>query len=309
MNTELEEKIWQEAFGGKFKENTVEYKHKEDTLICSHCDSDNIMFNCAEGNTCGDCGTVINHFLQFSNYTFDELLVSKPVYKAFNTRLQKIQEWMSWSNSEKNEYRLKQYTAELCRMLNVSEKISEGVSDLVVKVMNCIKEKNGGPKRSRVKNGIIISCINYVSKQNQVQINYIDLAKKLDLDVKYISKADKLLMELNCLNENILNKTEDPLEHIKNVVIKYKLNLRISNIEEFVEKARVLVQICEDNDVLLDHTPLSIGCCCFYYVIKNSDIEVDIKMFAGMFELSNVTLLKTYNKLKLLKSKIDKLLF
>jgi transcription initiation factor TFIIIB Brf1 subunit/transcription initiation factor TFIIB len=306
---DLEEEIWKIAFSSK-KSNSKDAI--EQSGRCSNCESDNIMYDCSEGNVCGDCGLVINKFIELSSYSFEETDPYKQSklssFSPQNSRLRKIQEWMSWTNTEKNEYKLKKYTRELCEQLHIYENIIEGTCELVVKVMNTIKDKNDGPKRSRVKDGIIISCIYYISKDNNITLNYLELAKKINLDIKYVSKADKILLELNFLNDKIINKTENPCDYITNVIKKYSLHNRINNIEALVEKTRVLIDICEDNDILLDHTPLSIGCSCFYYILlKTQSIDIDLKMFADMFGLSSVTIIKTFNKLKSLENKIDKL--
>ena len=309
MEIDIEE-IWKDAMSiTNSQENEVILNQKEKESRCNYCDSDNIIYDCSI--ICGDCGTVINYFVEYSSYSFEEPIQVPYRAQQFNSsssRLKKMQEWMAYTNTEKNEYKLKEYIRDLCVKLQIQENIIESVCLLVNKVMNSIKDKNDGPKRSRVKDGIIISCIYYISKEHNLQLKYAELAKKINLDTKYISKADKILMELNFLNEDIVNKMVEPIDYIKSVVKKYTLHTKISNLNDFIDTTQVLINICEDNDILVDHTPLSIGCCCFYYILKHNNVEVDTSIFADMFGISNVTLIKTYNKLKILQNKINKLL-
>jgi transcription initiation factor TFIIIB Brf1 subunit/transcription initiation factor TFIIB len=308
MDEDIIESIWKQASLAK---GDVENRSEMfQNTICMNCESDNIIYECIDGNVCGDCGTVIDRYSQFSTYSYEEpVTYTKSLAKVYtSSRLQKMQEWMAYTNKEKNEYKLKMYIRDLCEKLQIQDSIIDNVCELVNKVMNSIKDKNDGPKRSRVKDGIIISCIYYISKEHNLQLNYAELAKKINLDIKYISKADKILMELTFLNEDIINKIEDPMDYIKNIVNKHALHSKINNLQIILNTTQVLIDVCEDNDILLDHTPLSIGCTCFYYVLIREQIDVDIILFSEMFGLSNVTLVKTYNKLKNLKSKIEKFL-
>lgn len=293
---------------------------EKDNIRCPNCENqncDNYMYD-NESIICEECGYVIEG-VEYSNYSFETPVDYKaPTYTKGFQKIQKLQEWMSWTNTEKNEYKLKKYTKTFCENLNINTSLVESVCQLVVKVMSSIRKKNDGPKRSRVKDGIIISCISYVSKENNLinssgVYNYLDLAKKINLDIKYVSKADKILMELNLLNKEISCKTEDPIDYIKYIVNKYnipiaELSNNNINTSELLEKVSLLINICEDNDILLDHTPLSIGVACFYYVLHKFNIEIDVKTFASIFNLSVVTVTKTFNKLKKLEIKIDKML-
>lgn len=260
-------------------------------------------------STCNSCGLMLNDNQEFSNYSYEEPIQYKSSYTGNNTRLKKMQEWMMWTNEEKTEYKLNKYTKELCDKLQIHEQFVDAVCNLVSQVMNAIKSSCDGPKRSRVKDGIIIVCIYYISKGSSNVYSYIDLAKKIDLNMKYISKADKVLMEL--INSNKLNlssdfmdnfyKTENPIDYVTKIIDKYQLNINKQILDQVIE----LINICEDNDILLDHTPLSVGVSCFYYILDINNIEINVKMFSELYDLSMVTVLKTFNKLKLHKSNFE----
>lgn len=259
---------------------------------------------------CCDCGLVLNNDRLSMNGSFETSVAPAPVYsnKFKNNRINKMQEWYMWSNEEKNTYKLKEYTRSLCNRLKIFEGLINCVVDTVVTVMDKIK-KNEGTKRARVKDGIIVTCIYYVSKDTMTPYSYVEMSKTLSLDMKYITRAERTLLEL--INSKRLHldnisvlETEKPYDYIVNAIKRH--DIRIS--QDILRKIRVLIDICEDNDLLLDHTPLSIGVCCFYYVLKHSDITVDVKMFSEMYALSMVTVIKTYNKLKVHSEKINKIL-
>ena len=277
-------------------------------MVCSECKSYNI-YNENDNSICSECGLVITEYNLSSQPVYDSQMYtnqsssSKTTFS--NNKLKKMQEWYMWTNEEKNIYKLKMYTRELCVKLQISETIIPSITDTVTFVMDIIK-KNEGTKRARVKDGIIVFCIHYVSKDSHIQYSYIDLSKKLSLDIKYVTKAERIILELiNSkklnLNKKLVLQIKQPLEYVLDTI--NKKSLKVS--DEIVSNVKLLIEICEDNDLLLDHTPLSIGVCCFYYVLKNKNITIDLKMFSELYDLSIVTVIKTYNKLKMYEKQIS----
>lgn len=296
-------KLW-EVFDKHYPSNVIIQNNINTDKMCKECDS--ILYN----SICNNCGLISNNNQEYSSYNFEEPLQIK-TRNYSNNKLMKIQEWMMWTNEEKIEYKLNKYTKELCEKLQISEYLVDSVCNLVSQIMMAIKNSCDGPKRSRVKDGIIIICIYYISKGTSTIYSYIELAKKINLNMKYISKADKLLMEL--INSNKLKlspefmenvfKTENPIDYVIKIIDKYKLVINKQILDQVIE----LISICEDNDILLDHTPLSIGVSCFYYILDMNNIDINVKMFSELYDLSIVTVLKTFNKLKQYKSNLENL--
>ena len=310
-------KIWDDLY------NQVSF-NRNPKVTASNIENTNIILNCTNCNSiniatvCYDCGLVLNNDrildTSITEYQSDKIESRSVSFKTNSSlkginKLIKIQEWNMWTKEEKNNYKLKIYIKELCSKLKIIESLFDSIIDTVIIVMDIIK-KNEGTKRAKVKDGIIIICIYYVSKNTCTPYFYTDLAKLIDLNIKYITKSEKIILELiNSgklkLDKMTMLKTHNPYEYVMNIINKN--NIKISN--HILIKVKILIEICEDNDLLLDHTPLAIGVCCFYYIIKmQNDINVDIKMFSELYNLSIVTVIKTYNKLKIYDDKIQKLL-
>lgn len=279
----------------------IQNEIKINTIICNNCNSENILENTYE-ITCDNCGLVLKSDFCVNSQSF---VISEPIKKTYSNiksaKLKKMQDWYMWSNDEKAQYKLSLYTKNICEKLELPEFMYENICQIVQKVMDAIK-KQDGTKRARVKDGIILVCIQYVYNHVNDVIHKptaIELAKKINLDVKYITKAEKIVLELINMIPNILNKTvildiKKPMDYVNHVNIKY--NLQIPNT--ILTKVEYLIFKCEQKDILLDHTPLSIGVCCLYYILKINNIEIDLKLFSNIYNLSVVTVMKTYNKLK-----------
>lgn len=286
--------------------NTLQMNNIE---TCYNCKGDNINCN---GNEyiCSDCGLILREDrLNTSCASFDvqQPQTSNKNYLS-NSKLSKMQEWYMWSNEEKNVYKLKLYVRNLCQKLKIIECLVENIVDTVVMVMDSIK-RNDGTKRARVKDGIIVCCIYYVSKDTQTPYSYVTIANQLTLDIKYVTRAERIILELINSKKLHLNKktvlnTKKPFEYITETIKRNGLKVD----DNVLDQVKTLINITEDNDILLDHTPLSIGVCCFYYILQLRNIDIDIKVFSDLYDLSAVTVLKTYNKLKVYDNQIQRML-
>lgn len=315
-NTSYLETIWKEFdtlnnTQNEFTSITPPSNINNSHLECKNCESKNIKVSDSEF-VCNDCGLVSDQIFSSTVFLNNDIQVSRNKiggnYNNQFSKIQKMQEWFMWSNEEKNSYKLSNYTKELCSKVNIPEMLIPNICNIVNEVMIAIK-KYEGTKRARVKDGIILSCIEYVANDNNLNISACELAKKIDLDIKYVTRSDRIILELINNHKLNLKKTtalniKMPIDYILSVIQKHKLEIP----EIIIKKLKALIKFCETNDILIDHTPLSIGVCCFYYILKTNQIELDIKIFADLYDLSIVTILKTFNKLNVHSNVINRYL-
>lgn len=252
-------------------------------MNCKECGNDEI-YDIGEF-TCNKCGLVQS--CVFSYNTFENIDVK------YSKNTSKFEKWC-YTNTEKSDYKLTQYTQQMCNRLNIPNTLIQSICNIVVYVMNTIK-KYDSTKRSSVKDGIILVCIQYICKNLEYYCSHIEFSKKIKLDIKYITRAEKLIVEL--LNSNKI-QLEDfhkinirtPYEYIY-LIIKNN-NFKIS--ENLLNKTKDFINECESNKLLLNYSPLSIGACCFYYILVKHDIEINIKNFSKLFSVSSITISKTF---------------
>lgn len=136
---------------------------------------------------CIDCGLLSNEKL-ISNYSY--------IDTTPKTDMKKI-----YTNQEKSLYNLKKYIINFCRTLNIPEQLIDNIKEISILVLTTIA-KFDKVKRSNVKNGIILICIEYVSKGNYTAYN---LSKNIDLNIKHITKAEELIYSLTNTGKLRLN--------------------------------------------------------------------------------------------------------
>jgi transcription initiation factor TFIIIB Brf1 subunit/transcription initiation factor TFIIB len=289
-------------------ESEIKCKKLDNKCIsCGHIEYINI-------NVCTNCGLTFSDDITYDDFDSSNIIgngdntdVTVTSYFKKNvgySKISQMQNWYMWSNDEKNLYKLSLYTKNICSKLNITLYI-EYICNLVKTVLYKLKDQDGS-KRTRVKDGIIIVCIYYVYKKYNVFVNSefstMYLSKLIKLDIKYITKAEKSVVELINKNKIDLDKSvffniNTPISYIKNNGVSLNLDKKL--LENIYVKAERLINLCEKEDLLLDHTPLSIGIGCFYFVLKHHDIGVEIDMvhFSKIYKLSSVTILKLYKKL------------
>lgn len=279
-------------------------------IKCTNCN--NLLYR---DDVCEYCGLETRD-ITYVNYNFKNEDDTKTCNST--NRIEKIQNWYNWSKDEKNEYKLNLYTIQYCNKLNsitndffLNQNIIKQICDFSCNLMRAIKDDFNGSKRSKVKDGLIIMCIYYILKFNNLYTSYITISKLLNIEIKYISKANKIILQLinnHKLNipQNLIdsiNKIDNPMDYINKIIEKHNLIIN-PNILDQVSK---LINICQDNDILLDHTPLSIGVSCFYYILSINFIEININIFSSIYNISIVTILKTFKKLTSFTSKLEQM--
>lgn len=278
----------------------------EDLTRCKECQGEKLCNNGMD-IICSDCGliqkTILCDTAPFPQASSEP--VQRKICNTANKRIKKMQEWYMWTNDEKNSYKLTTYTKELCSKLGILESYFPAITSTVLNVMDVIK-RHDVPKRAKVKDGIILVCIQYESQGTQTVYSAISLAKKLDISIKYVTKAEKIIIELISNKKLDLRKEQvleikTPFQQVKAVINKNQLKVP----ENVLLELQKLLQICEENDILVDHTPLSIGACCFFFTLQRYQVECDIKAFSKMHNLSLVTVLKTLRKLECAKKYLD----
>lgn len=281
---------------------------------CNHIEYDT-------DHVCTNCGLMNNNDKIYDNNinydTNTEMTVLNYPKKKYNydknNHLCKMKTWYENTSEEKNEYKLLLYTKKICNSLEINSYI-DYICDLVNKVLKCIK-LNDGTKRSRVKDGIIVVCIYYTYKKHNLQ-NYTftlqNIAKKLDLNIKYISKAEITILELInkkkiSMDRNILLNIDTSLNILPDIKLQFRLyfdhskskacfGLVRSEIDVLFKELESLLKYYENNELFNNHTPFSITVGCLYYLLKQK-YDSDIILLSNVYNISHITILKIYKHL------------
>lgn len=176
------------------------------------------------------------------------------------SKMIQIQSWNNYSKEEKKKYQLHKHIKERCELYNLPDNLIDKISNVVYKILILIEEVCDGVKRGKVKDGIILTSIRYVCYLEHFELNEAVVENNL-LDKKYISKANKMIMEL--VN---LNKLQ--LYDFNNYIHSYtqEKQYHLSNKQD-AQNHEKLVQYCHETDLLLEHSEKMIRIACLYYIL------------------------------------------
>lgn len=177
---------------------------------------------------------------------------------------------------------------ELCKQLGICYRL-DTIKEYTCTVLDSVYKVHG-QKRRGVKMALILYCINKVVNASTL---IEDMAKRVNIDKKYIYKAEKLLAELPrqifCLD------TPSPVEYVKSIY-----NTHDNSIIEYdiMQELEQFVNICQKNHVLARNTYTCMGSSCLYFILLNHGYHVEIDTFCKTYNISKTNLERLYKTLE-----------
>ncbi len=199
--------------------------------------------------------------------------------------------YQTYTSQERKEYKLKEYTLDLCNRLDIDTGL-DGIVESVIYVSSKIEEKFG-PVRSNLKEAVVVVCISKTLGDDPLHT-----AQKLDLHQKYIYKIQKMVIQIPEV-DSVLTSTTGPFEYILGVH-KHILDKKDGLIDEqkVFPKVKNLVKYCIDNNILAKHTDITVGVACMYWVIRSEGYNVDLEVFSRVYNVSENILKSTQSQLR-----------
>jgi hypothetical protein len=222
--------------------------------------------NTIEGLVCDNCGLMLCINID-----------SMPVFGTFTETIM--------SKNEQKEVTLNNYIKTIFTRLDLPLVIYNSTCnvafDLITK-MNTFTKYKGIYLKQAI---IIISICDLFNVYN-----YKYLANKINLHVKYILKAKNVISDLIC-NKHVLkiHDSIDPMNIIYSIIHNNNLE-----IPEYI--LATTSRLVKEFPVSC-HQPSSIAISCLYHVICKFNINIDIKLFSNIYNLSESTITKIINKI------------
>ena len=296
---------------------------KIDRSKCSRCNSSEFIEDHTNGIIICECGAVINNLFDSTpdlrtydddvkqenkRYTkiTNELLPqsSMGVRLPNNTRsnLKKLQNWGAMPYRERSLYNDFKIINEKCEKLGVNNNIQQSANIFYAAAKSCKHnegENEGKHIITRGKNnrGIQGGCIWIACKKNNTPISTKDIAENFDLSIKELNKGIKSLKSLLELKNMSVQLSVMGSEHY---VRKYCTEMNIK--DDYTNQAIQIAKNIDKLNIITEHTHFSIAATSILLMAEiNSITTMSKKTLKNMFRISNVTISKTYKKLKKIK--------
>lgn len=299
-------------------DNDKDYSDKICSIWCNKCNDDKIIEDTTHGNlVCTGCGDIISNLVdshaEWRNYDDDNkknnrcslpissLLPQSSSATSIGGCSSRVKTLHAWSLVPYNERSLKEVfdKIEACCEIGSIEKCIQHDAKITYKLISDCKHITGnniGKKiiiRGKNRNGLIAACILNACKKKFKTRSPKEIAKIFDLEYTDITKGCKLFKKLAKLKQldcklNPSTPEQFILRYCNELKIKYEFTQQAVKIAENVQKLAIAAV----------HTPLSLATGSIYLMISLNKLNISKKTIADKFDVSQVTISKTFRKLE-----------
>ena len=297
-----------------------ETSNEESKHICSNCGSTDLIEDSQNGIILCGCGQVKSELYDYRT----ESRIYDDDGKSENTRcnkitnvllpqsslgtrlpynirgsLQKLQNWSAMPYRERSLYNDFKKIADKCTKLSLKKNIQETANIFYAAAKSC-KYQDGENQnkfiitRGKNNRGIQAGCIWISCKANSHPIIAKDISLIYELSIKELNKGVKTLLKHLQMKEFDVNiETMKSESYVK----KYCLELNVKT--EYMNEAINIAYNINRLNLASEHTQFSIAATSVLIMAENNNINsMTKKRLRKMFGVSEVTISKTYNKIK-----------
>lgn len=283
--------------------------------VCPTCDSTSLVEDFAQGIViCSNCGQVVSMVRdarpEWSNFDGpDRSRCSMPTnpllpQSSLGTSMKcwgMIKKLHDWSAVPYRERMLRDVLKDIeakCRAGNIIKCIEDDAKILFKNISEC-KHQTGDSKgryiiiRGSNRDGIIAACVFFACKRKNQTRSPTEIAKIFGLRYTDITKGCKNFQNLIKLRKiNLQLSSSQPIHFVS----RYCKKLRIR--KDHVALAEKIAHNASRLNIASDHTPPSVATSAIMLMAELRGLSLTKKSIAVQFDVSEVTITKTYRKLR-----------
>ncbi|ARF09475.1 transcription initiation factor IIB [Indivirus ILV1] len=243
-----------------------------------------------DNNTVARCSSTTNHFLPQSS-----LGTSIRGIKRNKVRL--LHSWSAMPYRERSlNAVLKQIQAK-CNQAGIIKCIEDDAKILYKNISESKHAygKNSGKTviiRGINRRALVASCVFYACKKKGNTRSPKEIAKLFDLSYKDITKGYKLFLKFVLKQIQIEDKITNP----EDFITRYCRELHVKN--NHIDQAIQIAKNIQKLDIASTHTPFSVATSSIVLMLDLNKFNFDRKYIAKKFNVSDVTITKTYKKIE-----------
>jgi transcription initiation factor TFIIIB Brf1 subunit/transcription initiation factor TFIIB len=140
------------------------------------------------------------------------------------------------------------------------------------------------------RKSLIAACVLEGAKMQKLPRSHKEIAKIFDLKVKHITSGCRKLFEVMDYNIYDCIRSSKPEDFIDRFKGKLKLG-------DYADLAKKIVRNIVKLDIATDHQPPSIAASSVMLIYQIYEIDYSMQNLSKIFDISDVTILKTYKKI------------
>lgn len=306
INNSLDNKNTNESCLSCFGTNMIE-DLTQGIIVCVDCGqvNDNLYYNGPEKINYEDSDKHDNRYNIPINNLLPETSITTNISGHGCNKLKGMQRW----GIPYKERSLKAVYSEIdsiCYKNNILKSIEDDAKIMYKKITEC-KHQTGKNKgkfiitRGINRKSIIAACLYHACRKKKMSKTPKEIAKMFNISLMEMNKGSK-----NFDNYIDLNNLDDLKDNSDSYNSHYYIRERCEKIrmnEEYILKAINISKNIEKLDFVSTHTPYSVAAASILLMANTNNLDcINKKKISMLFEISEVTLNKTYKKLEEYKS-------
>lgn len=306
------------------KNNNKIYSHKNNNkkkkISCDECGSDEIIEDTSHGIlVCTNCGQVVSSLMdcgaEWTQYNDDnkkdmnrcshpisQLLpqssMATTIAGSCSSRIKTLHTWSAMPYKERSLNDVFKIIQAKCSELKIMKCIEDDAKIMYKNIAECkhIDGKNLGKSvitRGKKRMSIIAACILFACRKKDKSRSSKEIAKSFKLKRTEITKGCKKFQELAKITNIELKLNSVKPEQF---IIRFCEELRIKKY--YIDQAIQISNNSQKLHIASVHTPISIATGSIYMMIVLNELDIQKKIIADKFNVSQVTIAKAYKKLE-----------
>lgn len=295
-------------------------KIDNENLICNKCNSDTIVEDTTQGNlVCNNCGQVLSTLLDLksdliqynddnrrennrASHCISQLLPQSSTATTISgncsSRIKTLHGWSAMPYKERSLNEVFKIIQAKCHKGNILKCIEDDAKIMYKNISDCkhLTGKNKGKSiiiRGRNRFSVIASCILFACRKKDKTRSPKEIGELFDLKYTEITKGCKIFKKLAKLKKMELKLNFTKPEHF---ITRFCDELKIKNV--YTDQAIQIANNIAKLQIASVHTPLSLATGSIYLMICLNKLNIQKKVIAEKFNVSQVTIAKAYKKIE-----------
>jgi len=294
----------------------LDTKNVKKNKTCINCKSDDLVIDNIKGHmVCSDCGVINEEYLdekpEFSNdnegsnsrygcpsnfFLPKSSLGTKIASKGYN-KLSIIQKQGQMPYKEKSLLEVLERIQFKCKKYNITQTIIDSAKILYKKVSEAVHSKGKRKGKNIImrcinRRSMIAACVFYACKLQNDTRSPKEIADIYELEIKNVNRGCRNFCDI--IDSNTLFyqiKSSQSVDFIERFGKKLNINI------DYIKLAKDIAKNIHKLDIASTHEPPSVAAGCIVLVSNIYNIEISKKEISDIFEISDVTISKTYRKI------------
>jgi transcription initiation factor TFIIIB Brf1 subunit/transcription initiation factor TFIIB len=300
------------------KKNSLEKKYDKYHPFCNECKSINLVYTSGRGSyVCGECGTesqeIFDESPEWNNYEDGKVESGRcgaPINPFFPKSslgtiinapgYSKVKMLRNWGQVPYRERSLAEVLNEMdfkCKKYKITKAVIDNAK-ILYKNIREIKHESGANKGKNViirginRKQIIAACFYFGAILQKFPRSTKEVADIFCLEIKQVTKGCRKFLEI--MKDNFIIFDIKP-SHGSDFIDRFGSKLKLN--KETIQLSKTISENTTRLDIASDHQATSIAAASILLAINILEQNISKKNISLVFEISDVTITKTYKKI------------